>query len=388
MNRLTLLIANLTRKRTRTTLTLVSLAIAFLLFMLLRAIVTAFAGGVPPQGVQRVFVDAKYSMTDNLPIAHLETIRTLPGVASVTPMIWFGGYYQDPKNLFAKIVIDHEAFFDVFPDLIVSAETRERFTASKQAFIAAEALAAQYGWKPGDMVPIRGDIWPKSDGSWDWQFLFAGTYAMPPGNRRLDATFFVRYDYFNDSVADWVKNKAGWAVARLDGGVEPQTIVAAIDATFENSSDPTKSLSEDEYNRQFANQLGDIGLIMTLILMAVFFTILLLTANVVSAAFRERVPELAVMKTLGFPDFDVSLSVLVEAIVLCVAGAVAGVAAAFALSPMLNANLAMVLGRFEMSWVDVGFAVAIAVAIGLLVGLPPAVEARRLAIVDALRETT
>jgi putative ABC transport system permease protein len=366
----------------------VSLAIAFLLFMLLRAIVTAFAGGVPPHGVQRVFVDAKYSMTDNLPIAHLETIRTLPGVATVTPMIWFGGYYQDPKNTFAKIVIDQDALFDVFPDMIVSAETRERFTSSKQAFIAAEALAVQYGWKPGDMVPIRGDIWPKSDGSWDWQFLFAGTYTMPPGNRRLDSTFFVRYDYFNDSVADWVKDKAGWAVARLDPGYEPQTIVAAIDATFENSSDPTKSLSEDEYNRQFANQLGDIGLIMTLILMAVFFTILLLTANVVSAAFRERVPELAVMKTLGFPDFDVSLSVLVEAVVLCVAGAVAGVAAAFALSPMLNANLAVVLGRFEMSWVDVGFAVAIAVVIGLLVGLPPAFEARRLQIVDALRETT
>src|SRR5262245_49968053 len=385
MNRFTLVVSNLLRKRTRTSLTLVSLAIAFLLFMLLRAVVTAFAGGTPVHGLQRVFVDAKYSMTDNLPIAHILAIRRMPGVLSATQTTWFGGYYQEPRNAFAKLVVDHTQLFDVYPDLIIGADTRARFEASRHAVIASEALATQFGWKPGDLIPIRGDIWPKEDGSWDWQFLFAGTYTVPAGSR-LNSTFFIRYDYFNDSVADWVKDKVGWAVARLADGVDPQFVIDAIDAQFENSSDPTKSLSEDDYNRQFANQLGDIGLIMTMILMAVFFTILLLTANVVSLAFRERLPELAVMKTVGFPDLDVSVLVLVESLVLCIGGAVIGVALAFALSPMLNTQLALILGRFEMSWTDVALSVAIAAAIGLAVGLPPAVAARRLGIADALRE--
>src|SRR4029450_4202352 len=140
-------------------------AIAFLLFMLLRAIVTAFAGGTPAHGLQRIFVDAKYSMTDNLPMTHIQAMRGMVGVLPVTQTTWFGGYYQEPRNAFAKLVVDHTQLFDVYPDLNVDAETRARFESSRNAVIASEALAAQFGWKSGDLIPIRADIWPKEDGS-------------------------------------------------------------------------------------------------------------------------------------------------------------------------------------------------------------------------------
>jgi putative ABC transport system permease protein len=266
----------------------------------------------------------------------------------------------------------------------VSEAARQRFLASRRAVIAAAPIAAQFGWQVGDPIPIRGDIWPKEDGSWDWEFVYAGAYSSPPGSR-VQPMFLIRSDYFMESVIDWAKHQATSAVLRVHEDADPQAVIDAIDLAFENSSDPTKSLSEDDYTRQFANQLGDIGLITTLILVAVFFTLLLLTANVVSLGFQERVPELAVLKTLGFQDGFVAGLVLGEALLLCIAGAAAGVAAGFALEPSLNANLGGVLGRFDMAWRDAGAAITIAPIMGLMVGLPAAAAAQRLSIVRALQ---
>ena len=366
-------------------LTALSLTVAFVLFMLLRALSAAFAGGVSVPGVQRLLVDAKYAMTDNLPLAAVQTVREIPGVADATQMSWFGGYYQDPARAFAKAPVDHRRYFRIFPELVIADDVLARFQASRRAAVVPDAMAEEYGWRTGALVPIVGDIWPKSDGSWHWEFEIAGTYELPPESA-LQPWFLLRYDYFNESVADWAKNEVGWVVARLNDGVDPKAVVDAIDRRFENSSDPTRSLSEDELSRQFANRIGDIGLIATLILAAVFFTMLLLTANVAALAFRERVPELAVMKALGFKDGTVAVVVLAEALTLCLAGAVGGVALGLALEWPLNAQLARAVGRFQMSWIDAGLALGIAGGLGLAIGLPPAIAARRLSIVRALRE--
>ena len=385
MTWLSLVRTGLWRKPTRTVLTALSLTVAFVLFMLLRALGAAFTGGVGVPGVQRLLVDAKYAMTDNLPLAAVRTVREIPGVAEATQMSWFGGYYQDPAHAFAKAPVDPARYFRIFPELVIADEVLARFQAVRRAVVVPDAMAEEYGWRAGDLVPIVGDIWPKSDGSWDWEFEVAGTYEVTPGSV-LQPWFLLRYDYFNESVADWAKNEVGWVVARLGDGVDPKVVADAIDRRFENSSDPTRSLSEDEWSRQFANRLGDIGLIATLILAAVFFTMLLLTANVGALAFRERVPELAVMKALGFKDGAAAVLVLAEALALCLMGAVSGVAIGLALESPLNVQLAPVVGRFQMSWLDAGLALAIAGGLGLAVGLPPAVAARRLSIVRALRE--
>lgn len=379
-----LVVANLLRKPTRTTLTLISLAVAFLLFVLLRGIAAAFAGGGAPPTVQRIYVDARYSMTDNLPIAHLDAMRRIEGVVSATPMIWFGGYYQDPANDFAKIPVDPVSFFEVFPEVQVSAETRERFTTIRRAVVAAETLAERFGWSPGDIIPMRGDIWPRADGSWSWEFELAGTYSVPEGSR-VQTMLLIRQDYFDESVTDWVKSEFGWAVVRVAPGADAKRVIDAIDSRFENSADPTRSLSEDDYSRQFASQLGDISAITTAILGAVFFTILLLTANVVALSFRERTAEIAVLKTLGFRNGQVSGFVLAEAVALCVTGAVVGVALGFALEPLLEARLESVVGPFRIRGFDALAALGIAAVMGLAIGAPSAIRVRRLSIVSALR---
>ncbi|MDP6377897.1 MAG: ABC transporter permease [Pseudomonadales bacterium] len=386
MSDLHLLITNMMRNPTRTVLTFLSLATAFLMFMLLRAIAGAFAGDVAAiSGIQRLHVDSRYSMIDNLPVAHVNAIADMPGVRSVTPMVWFGGYYQLPENDFPKLVIDAQRIFEVYPEIIVDQATRERFLASRTAVIAHESVAREFGWRTGDAIPLIADIWPREDGSWNWRFEFAGTYSSDPGSGAQRA-MLIRYSYFTEAAAVWIQNQIGSAIVLLAGGVNPKTVAEVVDGYFENSTNPTRSLSEDEYSRQFARQLGDIGAITTLILIAVFFTIVLLTANVASLSFTERVAELAVMKTLGFGDTRISVQVLTEAVLHCLLGAAAGVLVGFALEAGLHANLDSVLGAFDMTAAHAAQAMAIALVLGLVIGIQPALAARRLSIVDALRE--
>ncbi len=385
MTAFSLIRAGLLRKPTRTVLTLLSLMVAFLLFMLLQAITAAFAGGAPVPGVQRIMVDAKYSMTDNLPLSHVRAMTQIEGVADVTQMVWFGGYYQDPKNEFAKAPVDHTRIFSVFPELIVADDVLERFHASRRAVVVEATLAQRYGWQTGDVIPIVADIWPKDDGSWHWEFILAGTYRIPAGSR-IQPWFFLRWDYFNESVMDWVKNQVGWAVLRVDEGVGSKAVIDRIDALFEHSSDPTKSLSEDALARQFANQLGDIGAIASMILAAVFFTILLLTANVAALSFHERIADLAVMKTLGFRDRYVATLIFAECVGLFLLGAAGGIGLGFGLEPVLQASLAPATGRFQMTWQDAVLGIAMAFGLAVAIALYPTWAANRLPIVDALRE--
>jgi putative ABC transport system permease protein len=379
-----LLFANLFRHRTRATLTLLSLMVAFLLFMLLRAIAAAFAGGVTVAGMDRLIVDAKYSMSDNLPLASVAQVRAIDGVGGVAQMNWFGAYYQDPKNGFAQYVIDPAAFFDVYRELVIAPDVLTQFGATRIGVVASTSLAQKYGWHAGDAISLHGLIWPKQDGAWDWQFQFIGTFDYPPGAPD-QPLLLLHYDYFNEAVALWARNQVGWLAVRVADPQRLDAVASAIDALYRNSSDPTRTVSQDEYSRAQAAQFGDMGFITTMILGAVFFTIVLLTGNTALQSFRERVPELAVLKTLGFSDATVGALVLGEALLLCLTGAGLGIALALLLEPGINGKLITLVGRFDMTWQSVLIAIALALLIGFGIGAPPAWAARRLTIVDALR---
>ncbi|MYB37549.1 MAG: ABC transporter permease [Gammaproteobacteria bacterium] len=381
MKLLSLLGRNLLRKPMQTSLTFASLAIAFLLFMLLQAISDAFSGGVSLEGMDRIVIDSKYSMTDNLPLAYVQRIRALDEVEMVTNMSWFGGYYREPPNSFATYPVDPVSYFDVFTEQRISTETLGRFRDIRISAVASEALAAQYGWEAGDTIPIMQDIFPQESGSWTWQFELAGTFHNAGGPLLL-----INYDYFNEAVVGWGKDQVGWLVARVADPAEVDATIGLVDGMFENSSDPTRSTTEDEYRRQLASQVGDVGTISSMILVAVFFTIVLLTGNTAAQAFSERVPEVAALKTLGFSDGSVATLVLVEALALCVGGGVVGVGIALLLEPGFNANLGGMIGSFDMTGQSVAYALVLASLLGLAVGAYPAISAKRLTIVEALRE--
>lgn len=377
--------ANLFRKPTRTILTLLSVTVAFLLFMLLRSISAAFESGLDAAASERVVVVPKYSQIDSLPYAQKQQILGVDGVEAIAHTSWFGGNYQDPKNFFAKFPVDPLSYFDLYPELdIEPANALERFTRERTTAMADIALVERFGWKVGDVIPIQGTIYPKNDGSRLWEFELVGIFSEN-GEGSSFPIFLFHYEYFNEAAAFGRDQVDNW-ILRLDDPDRADEIALEIDALFENSPDPTKTATEDEFNRQFARQLGDMGFITTMIMSAVFFTIVLLTGNTMTQALRERIPELAVLKTLGFTDATVFMLVLGEAVLLCLVGGVMGVLIAFAMGPGLAQGLEGIFGAFEVLPEMAVQALLLSVLIGLVIGLIPSWSAWRLAIVDALRK--
>lgn len=375
--------SNLFRKRTRTILTMLSVAIAFLLFMLLRTVAGAFETGGNLVGVDRLIASPKYSIVDSLPVSQKQQILAIEGVAAVTQQQWFGGIYQDPKNFFPKYPVEPREFFAMYEELVIDPEQLDAFAAKRTAAVAEQQLADQFGWKIGDIIPIEADIWPKDDGTRNWEFELVGTYVSTEGRNPV---LLFQYQYFTEAVADYGKDQIGWWTVRLSDPERAAEIARTIDRQFENSLNPTRTATEDEFSRQFASQLGDIGFITTIIMAAVFFTIVLLTGNTMTQALRERIPELAVLKTLGFSDGSVSALVLGEAVLLCLVGALGGIALAYGVVAMAGPALEGMLGSFALTIDVVGLALLLALIIGLVIGGLPALTARRLTIIDALRE--
>lgn len=384
MSYMSLLWANLFRKRTRTFLTLASVTVAFLLFGLLRTVTDAFAGGVGVAGADRLVVAAKYSVIDMLPVKQKQQILNLDGVEAVSHQTWFGGVYQDPKNFFPKYPVKPTEYFNMYPEFLTEPGVVEKFQNTRQGAMASVGLAEKYSWSVGDMIPIDGDIWSMADGGRSWSFELVGVYTVKEGDPD-PSLFFLHYDYFDEAVDEYGKGQVGWWTVRIaDTNAAPE-IANQIDGLFENSNDPTKTMTEDEYQRQFAKQIGDIGLMMSGILGAVFFTIILLTANTMAQALRERIPELAVLKTLGFSDWTVSGLVLAESVVLCVVGGVVGIGLAWLLEKPLGGPISQFTGVFDVTPQIIVSGIVVAAVLGLVVGGVPALNARRLTIVDALR---
>lgn len=387
MSRAGLVWANLFRRKIRTFLTLVSVIVAFLLFALLRTVVSAFEGGVEIAGVDRLNVSPKYSIIDPLPISHMNEILAVEGVESVSHQSWFGGNFQGLNNFFPKFPVTPRLYFAMYDELIIDPAQLEAFERNRIGAVAPVQMAEQFGWKIGDRIPIEGDIYAQANGSRLWEFELVGVYETPD-EAFLSSAFLFNYEYFNEAIAEEAQGTVSWYTVRVENPDEAAEVAARIDAVFENSRNPTRSATEAEFTRQFASQVGDIGLIMNGILSAVFFTILLLTANTMSQAFRERVPELAVLKTFGFTDTAVSALVLLESMLLCLLGGAVGIGLAILMSSWVGPTLEglLGLGSFQPSLATMASGLAIAALLGLVVGLVPAVSARRLQIVDALRK--
>ena len=375
--------ANLFRKKTRTILTLLSVSVAFLLFVLLRVVSEAFTGGVTIVGVDRLVTSPKYSIVDSLPLSQQQQILAVQGVETVTLQQWFGGVYQDPKNFFPKYPVQPRAYFEMFDELIIDPEQLDKFAATRTGAVAEKELADSYGWKVGDIIPIQADIWPKADGTRSWEFELVGTFTSREGR---NPHMVFQYEYFTEAVEVFGQDQVGWWTTRLSDPERAAEIASEIDGLFENSLNPTRTATEDEFARQFASQLGDIGLITTIIMSAVFFTIVLLTGNTMSQALRERIPEIAVLKTLGFTDLAASTLVLGEAVLLCLSGALIGIGLSVGAVNALGPALEGFVGTFDLSAVTLMTALGLAVVIGLVVGGIPSVTAMRLEIIDGLRE--
>lgn len=378
MGRIQFLIRCMFRHKLRTTLTMLSLVTAFLLFVLLRSVAVVFETGWVSFDEVRLTTQSKYSMIEMLPLSHRDAILSINGVIDVTHASWFGGVFKEGETGDATFAIDPETYFDVYSDYTVDPDQLEEFKTTRTAALAPESLIEKYGWEIGQKIPVISPIFPNPEGG-PFVFDLVGSYSSGnEGNNFL--AFLFHYEYLRDTFAF---GSVGWYTLTIDDPERADEISREIDQRFENSSDETRSMTESESFRQFVSQIGDISLMVTGILSAVFFTMILLTANTMVQGYRERIPELAVMKTLGFSDSSVSAYILAEALLMCCVSAAAGIGIGtllvFSVQEYMPPMIPIYFDPVTCAWAG-----AIALGLGVLVGSAPAINANRLVIVDAL----
>jgi putative ABC transport system permease protein len=372
------------RRKTRTIFTLLSVLAAFLLFGLLDSVRSAFANAASSvAGVDRLVTVSKISFTLSLPKSLLSGIGALPGVAKVTYANWFGGIYQDPKNFFANEAVA-DNFFDLYPEWQLTQPERAAFHNTRTGAVVGESLARKFHWKLGDKIPLQATIFPQKNGANDWTFDLVGIYRVAdPKQKSQESILFFNWDYFDEARA-FGNGNVGWYITQVDDRKLAQQVASAVDALSTNSDHETKTQTEQAFNAAFVSQYGDIGLIVGAIMGAVFFTLILLTGNTMAQAVRERIPELAVLKTIGFSNHSVLALVLAESVLLILFGGAIGLVLA---GVVVDAVRAAVGEAVPMTRVGAAIwlrGLGLMLLIGLIVGALPARRGMRLRIVDAL----
>jgi putative ABC transport system permease protein len=378
--------ASLWRKKMRTIFTLLSIVIAFLLYGVLQTVDYAFENpNTGVTGADKLITTNKFSLTLLLPFSYTQEIRSVPGVAEVTWITWFGAYYQESKNFVFALPIDTDTYFNLHKnEFIVSADQMTAFRNDRAGAIVNVALMKKFGWKIGDKLPLHSTIWTqKADGSLNWTFDIVGTFDAkdPTQASQQSSSVLFHYELF-DEGRSFGKGQVGWFEERIDEPAQSAAISAKIDALFANSPNETKTQPAKDFAIAFIKQLGDVGFVLRAILGAVFFTLLFLTGNTMMQSVRERVPELAILKTIGFTDGAVLGLVIGESLLLCVLAGIVGLALSYAVIPIVQLGLAGV----DLSHGAQPLGILVAVLLALIVGFPPAIRAMRLNVVDALMD--
>jgi putative ABC transport system permease protein len=380
---LPLFFGSLRRRPVRTGLTIASIVVAFLLFGLLKTMEGALALAADLAGIDRLATMHKVSLIQQFPLSYLNRIRALDGVVAATPFVWFGGIYQDERNQIAAQATEAETFFEVYPEYALPPEQRADWMADRSSMIVGRAVAERYGWKVGDTVPVRSSFYRKADGGGVWDMRLAGIFEATNGD---NSSLYFHYDYLNESLNPNGRDSIGFVIMKIANPDESQRISAAVDAMFANSPAETKTATERAFIQGYANQMGDIATIVTAVASAVFFTMLLVTGNTMAQSVRERINEIAVLKTLGYSKRIVAGLVLTESFAITALGGAIGLGLAALMAESMSAMLAQyfpILGIPSSTYVT---GAVLVVVLSVLAASLPSAEAWRLRITDALRK--
>jgi len=381
MKFLPLIWRNVWRRKFRTTFTLLSIFVAFLLFGILMTIKTAFGFGIDVAGLDRLVLIHKVSLIMPLPLSYKPQLERVPGVELVTHQSWFGGVYQDPANFFANIAVEPESFLKIYPEFTIPPDQVTAWLGDRQGAIIGRDLATRFNWNVGDRVPLTGTIFQPKTGGQTWEFNVSGIYD---GDDGVDKTqFFFRYDYLDENRTMGA-GSVGWYVVKIADPDQSVELSRTFDEMFANSPAETKTTTEKGFVEGFAKQVGDIGAMMIAISSTVLFMFGLVAASTMAQSVRERTNEIAVLKTLGFTDPGILLLVLAESLFIVVVGGGIGLGLAWLFVQQGDPTGGM-LPIFVLPARDVVMGVGLMIAMGVLAGVLPAFAAMRLSITDALR---
>ncbi len=367
--------ANLFRNKKRTGLTIASVVIAFFLFGILRSFITTLDAAAAVGSEARLITSSASGFTFPLPEAHASRLGTVAGVKSVSWSNWFGGYYQNPQDFFAQFAIKADTYLPMYPELEITAGDKDAFLRERTAALVGVGLLKKYGWQIGQTVTLKGTIFQG-----DWPFVIRAAYT-PKDAASGDANMFFHYEYLYEKVPGM---SPGWFILELDRPDGAADIAAGIDAQFKNSTAPTKTETERAFSAGFITMWGNIGFLVKAIGTAVFFAILFVAANTMMMAVRERIGEIAVLKTLGFQNGTVFGLVLAESLLITLLGGALGLGLA-RVAFMGKNPMATFFPGFGVTNGTIGLGLLLALALGLVSGAIPALQSARLSVVGALR---
>jgi putative ABC transport system permease protein len=369
---------NLMRSKRRTILTMLSVAAALFLFVSLRSVNTTLNEARDVGSESRMVVRNAISVVFPLPEAYYSWLSTVPGVRRVTWGNWFHGIYQDPRDFFASFAVDVDGYLDVYAsEMVIPEDQKEAFRRERTAAMVGTGLMERFGWRLGQTINLTSMIYSPDQA---WPFTIRAVYTPFPG--WTDEAFYFHYDYLYE-MSEFTQ--PGWYVLELEDPSLAAAVAATIDEHYENSRYATRTETEHAFQSGMISMYGNVGLLLNAVGLAVFFAILLVAANGMMMAARERTSEVAVLKTLGFSDRLLVGLVLAEAAAITVIGGSLGVFGAKLLFEGTGFQGAGFLPGFEVKLSTAIVGMLIAIALGLISGLVPAWQAARLPVAHTLR---
>ncbi len=384
-----LAVRNVLRNKFRTVLTILGVAVAVFTFVLLQTVVSSWKRGTEISRKNIVVTRQKVSFVFYLPLKYVEDIKQIPGVKQATPEVWFGG--TDPKHeseVFATIAIDPNTFFDVDDETTITPQEKTALLANRRGAVVGDALATKLGWKVGDHVTLGSGKYPSTAEN-PWTFDIVGIYTSR--SRAVDrSTFYLRYDYLNDSVPAEERNRISWIATRLSDGQDASETARRIDARFAETDVQTLSQDERTFRRQFLAGISAVLQGLNIVSLVIVIIMMLILGNTVAMGARERTSEYGALRAIGFMPRHIVAFIVGEATVTGILGGLVGIAIAvpvvqFFLSRFIEENMGSVFPYFRVDTTIVVTSLGVAALLGILAAMIPGFRAARLGIVDSLR---
>lgn len=382
MGLLKLLFRNAFRHRLRTFLTVLGITIAILAFGMLRTVVGAWYAGVEASSATRLITRNSVSLVFFLPISYKEKIRQVPGVKEVGYSDWFGGVYKEEKNFFPNFATDAKTALELFPEFIVPETQKNAFLRDRKGAVVGIKTAKRFGWKIGDLVTLRGTIFPGN-----WEFVIRGIYHG--SQKSTDETqFFFHWNYLNESLkktAPYRADKVGWFLVGITSPDVAADVAVAIDKLFENSLAETITETEKAFQLSFISMTEAIVVVIQLVSIIVIIIIMAVMANTMAMTVRERTGEYAIMKTLGFGGWHIAALILGESLVIAATGTLSGIALTFPAAKAFGDSLSQYFPIFNVARSTVYIEVAAGLIVAIVAAIFPIWRSIQLRIADGLR---
>ncbi|MCI0531773.1 MAG: ABC transporter permease [candidate division Zixibacteria bacterium] len=377
-----LIIRNAFRRKLRTVLTILGLALAVMAFGLIRTFITAWFAQANASAPDRLVSRNAVSIIFPLPLAYMEQIQKIEGVKEVTYANWFGGIYIDPQNFFASFSVDHNTFFKVFPEYLVQPQQFERFEQERNAVLVGQKLADRFGWKVDDNVTLIGTIYPG-----DWDFVIRGIYTGREPTTD-ETSFIFRWDYLDEAMREQFPGRAGqvgWYALRIDDANQAPRISEAIDARFDNSLAETITETEKAFQLEFIQMAGTIIAGLKIVSVLIIGIILLVLANTMAMAARERLQEFSFLKAMGFRSKHLAFLIIGESLWIATLGGIFGVLLLVLVSKPVALAISVFFPIFEVESLTLILAVLASIFVGIAAAIFPVSRAVRIPIVEGLR---